>query len=107
MNYHRLTSNLDMNGTILKIPIRKFWLLFYLGGIVLIITLLATDWTDFVSIVTHLVTIPPLFFALFFIAQMLYQEDAVHLAAKFRYYSKGRDYEIRGDVFKRRKLKKQ
>ena len=106
MNYHRLTSNLDMNGTILKIPIRKFWLLFYFGGIILIITLLATDWTDFASIATHLITIPPLFIGLFFIAQMLYQEDPVSLAAKYRFYSRSRCYELRGEVFKRKSIKK-
>jgi hypothetical protein len=101
MDYHRLTSNLDMNGTIMKIPIKKFWALFYLGGIVLIITLLTTDWTDLVSILVHIMTIPPVFFLLFFTARSLYQEDAIHLAAKYRFYGKGRKYELRGDLFKK------
>ncbi|WP_020531008.1 hypothetical protein [Flexithrix dorotheae] len=108
INVYRSTSYLSLHGTIQGVPIRKCWGLFYASGILIIITILLTDWTDFFSIIGHVLFLTGIPFLLFFLAVKAYEQDPVILAAFYRkiFQGKGncRNYEIMPQLFEQKRL---
>ncbi|UZR98995.1 hypothetical protein [Chondrinema litorale] len=101
---YRSTSYLTLHGTIQGVPLRKCWLQFYVSGILIIATVLMTEWDNVLSILGHIIFLTGFPVMLFLATIKVYENDPVVVSSVYRHIVTGGiiNYEVEPDLFEKK-----
>jgi hypothetical protein len=97
------SKNVDFNGTISRVPIKKIWYLFAGTVAMIILLIISSDFQDLWALLLKVIFFASTPVLLWVLLRTIYIGDHITMVATLRFYFKREhvNYEISPDIFKK------